>query len=48
MQFFTQINDKQLYQQICTMVMVTRDQVKEKGGEKKDSTIIENNHKYKQ
>ena len=33
--FFTQINEKQLNQQIYTMVMVTGDQVKEKGGEGK-------------
>ena len=41
--FFTQINDEQIYQQIYTMVMVKR-----KGkGKRKDSTINENNQKYK-
>ena len=47
MHFFTQINDEQLYQQLCIMVMATADQVKEKRRGEKDSIINENNHKYK-
>ena len=36
MHFFTQINDEQLYWQIYTMVMVTRDQVKEEETKEKE------------
>ena len=34
MHFFTQINDEQYFQLICTMVMVTGDQVQEEGKRK--------------